>query len=187
MENEVVKTNEANDDSTQKSSEIEIDQEKLNQWIEKLRLDQNLPLGILGGLIATIIGGILWAAITVATEYQIGFMAVAIGLMVGFAVRITGRGLDKIFGIMGALLSVFGCILGNFLSLVGFAANEEGYGYLETLRMIDYSIIPDIMLSTFSPMDILFYGLAIYEGYRFSFRKITEEELLKFRTVKSNP
>lgn len=183
MENEVEKTNKANDDLSQKSSEMEIDQDKFNQWIEQLRLDQNLPLGILGGLIAAVIGGVLWAAITVATGYQIGYMAVAVGLMVGFAIRLTGKGLDKIFGIIGALLSVVGCILGNFLSLVGFAANDEGYGYLETLQLLDYSIIPEIMLSTFSPMDILFYGIAIYEGYRFSFRKITEEEILKFRTV----
>ncbi|HEX7014155.1 MAG TPA: hypothetical protein VF191_01505, partial [Cyclobacteriaceae bacterium] len=34
------------------------------------------------------------------------------------------------------------------------------------------------MMSTFSPIDLLFYGLAAYEGYRFSFRQISEAEIL---------
>jgi hypothetical protein len=34
------------------------------------------------------------------------------------------------------------------------------------------------MKDSFSPMELLFYGIAIYEGYNFSFRKITEEEII---------
>ena len=36
---------------------------------------QNLPLGLLAGLGAALGGAVLWAVITVATEYQIGYMA----------------------------------------------------------------------------------------------------------------
>jgi hypothetical protein len=39
-------------------------------------------------------------------------------------------------------------------------------------------MVPEVMMDAFSPMDLLFYGIAIYEGYKFSFRQITEEELL---------
>jgi len=28
-------------------------------------------------------------------------------------------------------------------------------------------------------MDVLFYGIAIYEGYKFSFRQLTQADLLK--------
>jgi len=35
------------------------------------------------------------------------------------------------------------------------------------------------MTATFNPMDLLFYGLAVYAGYRFSFRRISAEELAK--------
>jgi hypothetical protein len=34
-------------------------------------------------------------------------------------------------------------------------------------------------------MDLLFYGIAIYEGYRLSIRKITEEELAGLVRTKS--
>ena len=158
---------------------LQIDQGKLNQYLERLKLEQNLPLGFLAGAVACLAGAGLWALITVITEYQIGYMAVAVGLMVGFAIRYAGKGIDQIFGIMGAGLSLIGCLLGNFLSMVGFAANSENVGFIDTLVSIDVSVIPQVMMDTFSPIDLLFYGLAIYEGYKFSFRPITEEEVAK--------
>ena len=33
------------------------------------------------------------------------------------------------------------------------------------------------MVATFSPMDLLFYGIAVYEGYKFSFRQVGPEDL----------
>lgn len=64
-----------------------------------------------------------------STEYQIGYMAIAVGFLVGFVIRLTGKGIDKIFGISGAILAIFGCLLGNLLSNVGFIANAEGLRY----------------------------------------------------------
>lgn len=162
--------------------EISINQEKLDNYLEQLKLDQNLMLGLLSGFVASLVGAIIWAVITVSTEYQIGYMAVAVGFIVGYAIRYTGKGLDNIFGISGAVLALFGCLLGNFLSIIGFAANAEGLGYFEIIPLIDFTIIPSIMIETFNPMDILFYGIAIYEGYKFSFRQITEEELVEHAT-----
>jgi len=159
--------------------EIKIDSDKLNLYVNKLKLEQNLPLAFVGGLSTTLVGAILWAIITVSTEYQIGFMAIIIGFIVGYSVRLFGKGIDTIFGVIGAFLALLGCVLGNFLSIVGFVANSENLGYLETLSLIDFSIVPEIMIESFNPMDLLFYGLAIYEGYRFSFRQITEEEILE--------
>jgi hypothetical protein len=33
------------------------------------------------------------------------------------------------------------------------------------------------MAITFSPMDLVFYGIAVYEGFKLSFRKVTHEEI----------
>ncbi len=33
-----------------------------------------------------------------------------------------------------------------------------------------------VLTATFQVMDLLFYAIAVYEGYRFSFRRITEAE-----------
>lgn len=159
--------------------EVAIDQNKLNRYLEQLKLEQNLSNGIAAGLGAAILSAILWAIITVLTGFQIGYMALAVGFFVGYAVRYAGKGLDKQFGIAGAALALLGCLLGNFFSIIGFIAQAQELGYFEVLSMMDISMIPQFMVETFSVMDILFYGLAIYEGYKFSFRQITEEDILR--------
>lgn len=95
-------------------------------------------------------------------------MAVAIGLMVGFSIRFAGKGLQPIFSITGALISLASCVLGNVFSLIGFYAKGEGLSFFQVLGDINYGAIPGIMVETFNPMDLLFYGIAIYEGYKFS-------------------
>ncbi|MBD0255212.1 MAG: hypothetical protein ICV83_05790 [Cytophagales bacterium] len=135
-------------------------------------------MGVAAGVSAAVVMGLLWAVVTVVTEFQIGYMAVAVGFGVGYAVRYAGRGFDPIFGITGAVLALLGCLLGNFFSLVGFAAKSLDRNFLGILSTIDYGMVPAAMMEAFSPMDLLFYGIAIYEGYKFSFRQITEAELL---------
>ena len=149
------------------------------QLLEKLRLEQNLPMGVIAGLVVGLIGAVLWGVITVATGYQIGYMAVAIGLGVGYSIRTFGKGIDTVFGIVGAALALLSCLLGNFLSIIGFIANAEGLGYVETLLMLDYSFVPELMAETFSIMDLFFYGIALYEGYKFSFRVIDENDITR--------
>ena len=149
---------------------------------ERLRLEQNFLRGITGGIIGGAISVILWVAITVATKYQIGYMAIAVGFIVGYAIRICGKGVDKIFGISGAVIAFLACLIGNFMSLVVFTVNmfnAEGYsvGYFEIFQYIDISKFISEMKGAFRPIDLLFYGLAIAEGYKFSFRKITEKDI----------
>src|SRR5688500_1248606 len=130
-----------------------------------LRKQQDPVLAAVGGLSAAILGAIVWAIVTVATNYQIGYMAIAVGLLVGFSVRYFGAGVDKYFGYIGAILALIGCAFGNLLSQVIFAANAESVGYMDILILLNFDLIVLIFEDTFSPMDVLFYGIAAYEGY----------------------
>ena len=159
----------------------EIKQSLSPEIIEKLRMEQNLMSGIVSGLIVGIAGAILWGIITVVTGFQIGYMALAIGAGVGFTIRKFGNGIDHFFGYWGAGISLFSVLLGNFLSIIGFIANSEGLGYFETLFVFDYNYLPQVMKETFGLIDLLFYGIAMFEGYKFSFRKITEQKIILLR------
>src|SRR5262245_66169208 len=76
---------------------------------------ENLPLGFMAGLLAAAVGAGLWALITIFVGFQIGWMAVGVGFLVGWAVRVAGKGRHRAFGIMGALLALSGCAVGNLL------------------------------------------------------------------------
>lgn len=156
----------------------EIDENKLEDYLKSLRFEQNFSRAIIAGSLAMLIGAILWAFITVTTMYQIGYMAVAVGFIVGYAVRYAGKGVDQVFGITGAVLAFLGCLLGNFFSMVGLLANELQTGIFDVFSLIPLSTIIDVMGENFAIMDLLFYGIAIYEGYKFSFRVISDEDIL---------
>ncbi|OIQ28813.1 MAG: hypothetical protein BM564_08600 [Bacteroidetes bacterium MedPE-SWsnd-G2] len=152
--------------------------------ILQLKSEQNFELALITGAIASILGAVLWAAVTVATEYQIGYMAIAIGFLVGYCIRYFGKGIDDKFGYAGAFFALLSCLLGNFLTIIGFVASYEDISYIETFTIIDYSLVPEILAESFSPIDLLFYGLAVYEGYKFSFRKFTEEDIENLKNTK---
>lgn len=135
---------------------------------EELRLEQNLNFAIITGVLTSIIGGLIWALITVSTGYQIGYMAVGIGALVGFGIRYAGRGIDPVYSYLGAGFALFGCLLGNFLSVVGFVSEELSITWMGVLNAVEFSLLLDFMVDSFSPIDLLFYGIAVYEGYRFA-------------------
>ena len=123
------------------------------------------------GLAAAIAGAVLWAVVTVLTEYEIGIMAVAVGFMVGRAIIFVAKSGNLNYGILGAVLSLFGCLLGIFLSGVGFAAQGGHISYLTMLGHLDFDIAIQLMKDTFGVMDLLFYAIGIYEGFRFASRR----------------
>jgi len=144
---------------------------------QRLRSEENLVLGVAAGLVASLVGTGAWAGVTVATGYQIGFMAIGVGLLVGWAVRAAGKGVSSVFGVAGAALALVGCALGNLLAVMAVVAQNDGVPLLEALPQLDPQLAWELMVAFFSPMDVLFYGVALYEGYRLSFRQLGAEEI----------
>lgn len=132
----------------------------------------NLAGALLGGLGAALVGALIWAVITVTIKFQIGFMAVGVGFLVAWAVRTLGKGRDATFGIIGGAMALLGCLLGNLLSACGFIAGQASEPVVSvTLRVLgNPSSIAAILQTTFQGMDLLFYAIAVYEGYKLARR-----------------
>ena len=162
---------------SEKAAPPEIDEMKMQMLMNGLEENQNLSMGILGGFLAALAGASIWAIITAVTEFQIGFMAIGVGFLVGYAVRYLGQGVDQVYGIIGGGLSLVGCLLGNVLTACIFYAEAEAVPFMDVVGSLDFSIALEILVESFAPMDILFYGIAVYYGYKWSFRQLTEEEL----------
>jgi hypothetical protein len=107
---------------TPAAPQFRIDENMVRAKIENYKLEQNLGLGIIGGAIGGLLGAAAWAAITYFTEYQIGWIAIIVGFLVGFGVRTLGKGIDKIYGIIGGVIALGSVLLGNFLASMGFLA-----------------------------------------------------------------
>ena len=153
------------------------DEAKAAELISTLQRNQNFPLAIVAGIVSCLAGGGIWGAVTVATGYQIGWMAVAVGALVGFSIRFLGKGIEQKFGYAGAFFALLGCLLGNIFAQAGFIASEYDSGFFSVLFSFNLDIIIEIFTVTFSPIDLLFYGIAVYEGYKFSFQQLDDAQI----------
>lgn len=138
--------------------------------LDQLVAAQNFNRAIAAGIGAAFVGAIAWAVVTVITKSELGLMAVAVGFLVGRAIRATGHGIDPKFGYLGAVCALAGCLLGNLLSDIGFYANIRGIGFGQAVGDLDMALLSKLVTTFSQPMDLLFYGIAIYEGYKFSFK-----------------
>jgi hypothetical protein len=163
--------------SSAATAEQQLTNAEVQRAVERLRGQQSLLAGLAAGGVAALVGAVIWAVVTNVTGYQIGWMAIGVGFVVGYATRIAGKGIDQSFGIVGAVLALLGCVLGNALAVLGIVASQENMSYSELWSRIDLPIVGGLMATTFSPIDLLFYGIAIYEGYKLSFRQVTHDEL----------
>jgi hypothetical protein len=137
-----------------------------------LRVDdvarENVLAVVAVGVAAMLAGAILWALVTVITHSELGLMAIAVGFIVGVAIQKVRKRPSKNFGILGAVLAFAGCVLGNAFSFAAFVAQQTGAPFTDSLLHI--SALVSLMSQNFEAMDLLFYAIAIYEGYKFGSR-----------------
>lgn len=130
----------------------------------------NMLLAVLAGFMASVLGAVIWCGITYATHRVFGLVAIGIGFMVGYAVRYFGHGSSITYGIIGGAFSLLGCLMGNILTILAFAAIQDGVPFSTiVLAFLANPLIVFLLLQeTFSFIDVIIYGIAIYEGFRFS-------------------
>ncbi len=169
----------AEQDAEAQAAEPVLNEQQAQLLMQTLHEEQNLLMGALTGFFAAMVGAGIWATVTVVTEYQIGWMAVGIGFFVGFAVRFAGKGIAPVFGAVSAVMALVGCAVGNLMTFTYFIAMSEGLTFMDVVTQLDFAIASDILSSTFEVMDVLFYGLAAYFGYKYAFRQVTQQDLDK--------
>jgi hypothetical protein len=131
---------------------------------------ENVALVVAVGFAAMLAGAIAWALVTVITKMELGLMAIVVGFIVGLGIQKVRRRPNKNFGILGAVLALIGCLLGNALSFIAFAAQQSGAPFAEVLMTVNPAGLLSVMARNFEAMDLLFYGIAIYEGFKFGSR-----------------
>lgn len=134
----------------------------------KTGTSENFVIGGVAGALAALTGAATWAAITFYTKYQIGFMAIGIGYLVGIVMRKFGHGESQGFGILAAILAIVGCLIGNLLSACAFFADEMKLPMMEIVSSLTPTMAVEILMDGFSVIDLLFYFLAVSAAFRAS-------------------
>jgi hypothetical protein len=126
------------------------------------------------GLVAALVGAIIWMVIVMVSGYEVGIVAVGIGFMVGQAMALTA-GTSTRLPPIGAVLALFGCVFGQFLTDAHFLAEAVGVSFVRAFRemVTDLGGLGwDVFSAGFSPIHLLFWAIAGYEGYVLTARAV---------------
>jgi len=127
---------------------------------------------VVAGLIAAIVGGIVWGLIVDATESEFGIAAIGIGVLTGFAVVLASRGSAGVpLQVIAALTAAFGVLWGKYYAFVkvGQGIIDEQFGGAIDLPLFSGDTLEFFMDGfgeLFSGWDIAWIGFAIYTAWR---------------------
>ncbi|SCY32927.1 hypothetical protein SAMN05720606_1044 [Paenibacillus polysaccharolyticus] len=133
---------------------------------------QGVKIGmpIIGGLIAAILGGVVWAAIAAMTEYEVGLIAILVGVLCGYAVVLfSNKKIATVHKIIAVVFAMVGILLGKYLTVVYFTS--ELFTDVSMLTLIFdgemISAFAETIKEYFSePTDWLFIVLAIVSAWQ---------------------
>jgi len=97
------------------------------------------------GLVGGVMGALLWALVVYFTDYEIGWIAWAVGGLVGYGVAFGNRGsvsTPRAAGILAVALTVLAIVGGKFLAIgISFPDDEELVELLlESTRNYEYTV-----------------------------------------------
>jgi hypothetical protein len=127
-----------------------------------------LWLALLAGLVAAVVGGVVWGFVVKLSDYEVGIVAWGIGLLVGVAVAAVARARGPVLQAIAVVCALAGILLGKYLSYALIAQED-----LETVG-VDIGLFSSDMWSFFREdldfvfgwFDLLWIGLAVYTAWR---------------------
>lgn len=134
----------------------------------------SLLTAFLGGMVAAVLGGIIWGLIVITTNYEIGFVALGIGALSGYGVLYLARG-KKGFAlqILAAISSIFGIITGKYIAFHHFftemVALEYGEEVASTISIFSIDTITfftEELSYIVSGFDLLWILLAVATAWK---------------------
>jgi hypothetical protein len=120
------------------------------------------------GLVAAIVGGVVWGLIVKWTEYEVGFVAWGIGFLVGLAVVTAARTRGLVLQVVAVVCALLGILIGKYLSFVWSLqelAAEDGVE-LPVFSMDTFDLFRDNLDTVFGWIDLLWVGFAVVSAWR---------------------
>jgi len=134
----------------------------------------SIQAGVLGGVIASILSGLLWGGIAILTGLEIGFAAVGVGAACGFGVLLFSKGeTSSIHQFIASGSAIFGILIGKYfvayLWVKEIIAQELGPETAANMSVFSMKLFGDYLanLGEFLDVyDILWLVLAIGAAWK---------------------
>jgi len=126
------------------------------------------------GVVAAVVGAVLWAVLVDVTNYKVGYAAVGLGLLVGLAMARTAPAWRPLPAV-AALVAVGGCLLGDLVVDATALGQVTGAGTLSALTDMasDPGLGRDVFSAGFEAMDVVFWVIAAVAAFRLTNRAVS--------------
>ena len=121
------------------------------------------------GLVAAIVGGVIWGLIVKFSDYEVGIIAWGIGLVAGTAVVFATRGgKGRRLQVIAVVSALVGILLGKYLSYA-FVIQEQADDAGVSLGLFSsdmFRFFREDLDNVFGLFDLLWVGLAVVTAWR---------------------
>jgi hypothetical protein len=124
----------------------------------------NVGIGILAGLAAALVAAVLYGLIIKGTKHEIGYAALAVGALVGYALGKVG-GRNPVLPIIGVPLALFAVYAGQIIGITLLIGDSPGAPGFVTILTDHFGLVQDAWKEAMGGMDIFFFALAGLEGF----------------------
>jgi hypothetical protein len=114
---------------------------------------------IIFALLFAFAGGAIFAAVAYITKSQFGIVSILIGIGAGIGAARGGRGVKA--QVIGALAAAVGYFAGQLMAVAALV----GMKFFQLPFSMILDVIKLMVEQTFTTMDALFLGIAVYEGW----------------------
>lgn len=143
---------------------------------------QSVRNAIMAALIAVIVFSVLWAMLSTLIGRIFPWMTMLLGVLVGFAVRRAGRGLDWRFPVIAASVAAIGSVASNVVVAAAFTAPILQTSTLNVLRAATAMTWPVFFAEVMTPADLVFALFSAGIAAFFANHRPTRAEFLALRT-----
>lgn len=150
-----------------------------------LLAEQNFPAAAISGLIATILSAVIYALIVMNASFSAPFVAAGVGTLIGLAMQFPGRGIELKFAILASILTVAGCLLGDYL--IGPLAwlRRQGESVMDIFSQMSIESFVEFTASNFRLVDIVYLAFAIAAAAYCARRPLSRADGLAVHTYKN--
>ncbi|KOG31537.1 hypothetical protein [Streptomyces resistomycificus] len=122
-----------------------------------------MAVGLAVAIVVALVTAGVYGAIVGATEYEIGYAAVGVGFLIGFAAGKLG-GSSPVLPVVSALLSLGAVYAGQLLGIAMIAADESGMTV--TTILTDYfDLVTEVWSEEADVMTFLFLGIGGFAAF----------------------
>lgn len=146
---------------------------------------QSIRQALMAGLIAIVLFAVVWSMLTNLTGRMLPWMTMMLGVMLGFAVRRAGQGIDWRFPVLAAVLAFVGAIVGNIVIAAGTTAINLGSSTITVLRSVTAMTWPYFFNEAMTSADWVFALFAAGIAAFYANRRLNRREYQAVRIWRS--